>query len=121
MSGVGQVARVFRNWDREGRLTEDRPPDRRQATHLEHAQQLTEETAQKLLSLLEKSPPVRRLRASQVASAVIGSVGFALFIVGVEQAAQDIPVISDAYGSIAVGLALLLLTGLLLRKLAGGD
>ena len=64
---------------------------------------------------------MRRLRASQLASGALGAVGFALFIVGVEQAAQDFPVISNPYGSIAVGLGLLLATGLLLRKLAGGE
>jgi len=85
------------------------------------AQHLTEETAQKLLTLLENSAPVRRLRGSQVASALLGSVGFALFIVGVERAAADIPIISNAYGSIFVGIVLLVATGLLLRKLAGGE
>jgi hypothetical protein len=82
-----------------------------QATHM------TEETAQKLVTFLEHSAPVRRLRASQVLSALIGSMGLALFLVGVEQAAQDIPIISNPYGSIGVGLVLLVATGLLLRKL----
>jgi hypothetical protein len=84
------------------------------------ATQLTEETAQRLLHFIESTEPVRRLRASQLASGVLGAIGFALFVVGVERAAEDLPVVSNAYGSIAVGLALLLITGLLLRKLAGG-
>jgi uncharacterized protein (DUF952 family) len=85
-----------------------------QATHM------TEDTAQKLLGFLENTEPVRRLRASQLATGILGAVGFALFVVGVEQAAQDIPVIENAYGSIGVGIVLLLATGLLLRKLSGG-
>jgi uncharacterized protein (DUF952 family) len=85
------------------------------------ATQMTEETAQKLLTFLEQTDPVRRLRASQLASSVLGAVGFALFIVGIEQAAQDFPIVSNPYGSIAVGLSLLIVTGLLLRKLAGGE
>ena len=84
------------------------------------ATQMTEETAQKLLTFLEGTEPVRRLRASQLATGVLGAIGFALFVVGVEQAAQDIPVIENAYGSIGVGIVLLLATGLLLRKLSGG-
>ena len=88
---------------------------------LKQAQQMTEETAQKLLRFVERTEPVRRIRASQLASGVLGAVGFALFVVGVERAAQDIPIVSNAYGSIAVGLVLLAATGLLLRKLAGGD
>jgi uncharacterized protein (DUF952 family) len=85
------------------------------------ATQLTEESAQKLLRFIENTEPVRRLRASQIASGLLGAVGFALFVVGVEQAAQDVPVIENAYGSIAVGLLLLVATGLLLRKLAGRE
>jgi hypothetical protein len=93
------------------------PPNHTRLDPLLQATHLTEETAQKLLNLVEQSAPLRRLRASQVVSAVIGSVGLALFLVGVERAAADIPIISNAYGSIGVGLVLLIATGLLLRKL----
>jgi hypothetical protein len=81
---------------------------------------MTEETAQKLLSFLESTEPVRWLRASQLATGILGAIGFALFVVGVEQAAQDIPIVENAYGSIGVGVLLLVVTGLLFRKLAGG-
>ena len=84
------------------------------------ATQMTEETAQRLLRFIETADPVRRLRASQLASGLLGAVGFALFVVGVERAASDIPLVSNAYGSIAIGILLLVATGLLLRKLAGG-
>ena len=83
------------------------------------ATQMTEETAQKLLRFIENTEPVRRLRASQIVSGFLAAVGFALFVVGVEQAAQDFPVVSDPYGSIGVGVVLLLVTGLLLRKFSG--
>jgi hypothetical protein len=85
------------------------------------AQHLTGETAQRLVAFLERSEPVKRLRGSQIISAILGSVGFALFVVGVERAAEDIPLISNAYGSILIGLILLVATGLLLRKLSGGE
>jgi uncharacterized protein (DUF952 family) len=85
------------------------------------ATQMTEETAQKLLRFVENTEPVRRLRGSQIASGLLGAVGFALFVVGVERAAQDLPVVDNAYGSIGVGLLLLVTTGLLLRKLAGHE
>jgi uncharacterized protein (DUF952 family) len=95
--------------------------ERRRHDPLAQATQMTEETAQKLLRFIEATPPVQRLRASQLATGVLGAVGFALFVVGVERAAADIPVISNAYGSIGVGIVLLLATGLLLRKLSGGN
>lgn len=85
------------------------------------AQQLTEESAQRLIRLVENSQPVRTLRASQLLSGILGGIGFALFVVGVEDAAQDIPVISNAYGSIAVGVLFLAATGVLLKRLTSGD
>jgi len=99
--------------------TPDEEPRRRDP--FGQAQQLTEETAQRLLRTLEGSAPVRRLRGSQIASGVLGGVGFALFVVGVERAAEDLPLVSNAYGSIGVGLLLLTVTGLLLRKLTSGE
>jgi uncharacterized protein (DUF952 family) len=88
---------------------------------LVQAQEMSEETAQKLIGFLERSAPVRRLRASHVVSGLLGAVGFALFVVGVEKAAEDLPLVSNPYGSIGAGIVLLLATGLLLRKLAGGE
>ena len=89
------------------------------AETLDNVRELTEDTAQKLVRALEKSEPVRRLRGSQVATGVLGTVGFALFVVGVERAADDIPVLDNAWGAIVVGLILLGATGLLLRRLMG--
>jgi hypothetical protein len=79
---------------------------------------LTEDTAQKLMRLFESSHPVRTLRGSQVASGFVGAVGFALFVVGVEHAAGDIPIVDNAWGSIIVGLILLAAAGAVLRRLA---
>jgi hypothetical protein len=89
---------------------------------LDDSRALTEETARMLIDALDKTgalAPVRRIRSSQVAMAFLGSVGLALFIVGVENAAADIPVVSNAYGSILVGLTLLAFTGALLTRLTG--
>jgi len=81
------------------------------------ARDLTEKTAQKLIKSIEGSHPVRALRGSQVATALVGTVGLSLFIVGVERAAQDVPVIEHAWGSIVVGLILLALAGVLIGGL----
>jgi hypothetical protein len=80
---------------------------------------ITEETAQRLIHTIEESDPVRRLRASQYLTAVVGAIGFALFVVGVERAAEDIPIVENAWGSIAVGIVFLFITGALLRRLGG--
>jgi hypothetical protein len=88
---------------------------------VERAQHLTEETAVRLIHAFEQSQPIRRLRGSEVATAFLGAVGFALFLVGVERAAEDIPLLSNPYGSILVGLAILAAAGVLIRRLTGGE
>lgn len=89
---------------------------------IDQPRDLSEETARRLIDTLDRAgalAPIRRIRSSEVASAVVGAIGLALFIVGVENAAADIPVISNAWGSIAVGLVLLAVTGALLTRLRG--
>ena len=87
------------------------------------ATDLTEATARRLIESLNRAQrlgAVQRIRRYQVATALLGAIGAALFIVGVEQAAHDIPVLSNPYGSIAAGVVLLALTGTLFARLGGG-
>ena len=90
--------------------------------HLEHAHQLTEDTAQRLIRVIENSAPVRRLRASQVLSALVGGIGFALFVGGVEHWAERTALLDEhPFLQMGIGLLLLVLTGLLIQKLRGGE
>ncbi len=91
----------------------------RDYTTVEGVRTVTEQTAQKLIRTIEGSQPIRRLRSSQIATAFLGTVGFALVIVGIERAAADVPIIENEWGSIAVGLVLLAATGLLFRRMMG--
>jgi len=77
---------------------------------------LTEDTAQKLVRAIEGSQPVRVIRGSQIATAVVGTVGFALFLVGIENAVADIPIIENGWGAMVVGLVLLAVAGVLIRR-----
>jgi hypothetical protein len=89
---------------------------------IDDPRELSEETARRLVDALDRTgamAPIRRIRGNQVASAILGAIGLALFIVGVENAAADIPVLSNAYASIIVGLLLLAITGALLTRLRG--
>jgi hypothetical protein len=92
---------------------------RRDYAGVENLRAVTEEAAQKLIRRLEESRPIQRLRSSQIATAFLGTVGFALLIVGIERAASDIPIIENEWGSIAAGLLLLAATGLLFRRMIG--
>jgi hypothetical protein len=96
----------------------DDPPRR----FVDQPRDLTEDTARRLIDTLDRTgalAPIRRIRSSEIASAILGAIGLALFIVGVENAAADIPIISNAWGSIAIGLVLLAFTGALLTRLRG--
>ncbi len=75
--------------------------------------ELVDKIANKVVDVFGENPPVRRLRKSQVLSAFIGAVGFALFVDGVIKLVVDIP----GWLAIAIGLALMALTGLLLHNL----
>jgi hypothetical protein len=77
---------------------------------------ITEDTAQKLVRAIEGSHPVRVIRGSQVATAVVGTIGFALFLVGIENAAADVPIIENGWGAMVVGLILLAVAGVLIRR-----
>ena len=77
---------------------------------------ITEDTAQKLVRALEGSHPVRAIRGNQIATAIVGTVGFGLFLVGLENAAADIPIIENGWGAMLVGLVLLAAAGVLIRR-----
>ncbi|MEX0683999.1 MAG: hypothetical protein WD904_12725 [Dehalococcoidia bacterium] len=95
------------------------PAANRRDIGVETIRTVTEETAQKLIRTIEGSQPIRRIRSSQIATAFLGTIGFALIIVGIERAASDIPIIENEWGSIVVGLILLAATGLLVRRMIG--
>jgi hypothetical protein len=107
--------------DRTG--SKDQPQSQGAARRIiDDPRELTEDTARRLVDALDRTgamAPIRRLRGNQVASAILGAIGLALFLVGVENAATDIPLLSNSYGSMAVGLLLLAITGALLTRLRG--
>jgi hypothetical protein len=77
---------------------------------------LTEDTAQKLVRAIEGSRPVRTLRGSQVATGLVGTLGLALFLVGLENAVADIPIVENGWASMLVGLVFLAAAGVLIRR-----
>jgi hypothetical protein len=89
--------------------------------HVENAQQLTEDTARRLISMLEGSAPVKRIRASQIFSALIATLGLALVLTGIEIVVQNTSYLDNGWGAIVLGLVLLFVSGLLLQKLVKGE
>lgn len=94
----------------------ERAPRRAGADPLSDVRNLTEETAQRLVNAFDRSYPIRRLRSSHIATAVVGTLGFALFLVGMENAVADIPVLENGWGAMVVGLILLAAAGVLIRR-----
>ena len=94
----------------------ERSPRRPGADPLNEVRNLTEETAQKLVNAFDRSYPIRRLRSSHIATAVVGTVGLALFLVGIENAVADVPVLENGWVAMAVGILLLAVAGVLIRR-----
>jgi hypothetical protein len=89
--------------------------------HVETAQHLTEDTARRLISIIEGTAPIKRIRASQVFSAVLATFGFALVLAGLEIVVQNVSYLDNGWGAILLGLSMLFASGLLLQKLVKGE
>ena len=85
------------------------------------AQQLTEDTARRLIGALEGSAPIRHIRASQIVSAILASVGLALVFTGIEIMVQNTSYLDNGWGAVVLGLLMLFSSGLLLQKLTKGE
>jgi hypothetical protein len=98
-------------------------PDRRAGGFrpVETAQQMTEETARRLIGALEGSAPIRHIRGSQIVSALLATVGLALVLTGIEIVVQNTSYLDNGWGAILLGLGLLFASGLLLQKLIKGE
>jgi hypothetical protein len=89
--------------------------------HVGTAQQLTEETARRLISAIESSAPVKRVRANQIFSALLATIGAALVFSGIEIMVQNTSYLDNGWGAVVLGLALLFVSGLMLQKLIKGE
>ncbi len=82
--------------------------------YLLEPEKLADKTANKIVELLGKTAPVRKIRSSQIASAIIGISGFALVVDGVGKVFYFLP----GWGSIILGILLLAISGALLKLLS---
>ena len=94
-------------------------------------QPVTEGTAKRLVNLLSKTPldeaaiksfeiakkPVLQIRNNQIIAGVAGTTGLIIFALGVENLITNVLNVSSPYVEIALGLILLSISGLLLKKL----
>ncbi|OGC59842.1 hypothetical protein A3A70_03000 [candidate division WWE3 bacterium RIFCSPLOWO2_01_FULL_42_11] len=76
-------------------------------------EKLADKTAEKVVELLGKSSPVRRLRNSQLLSLILGAAGFSLFTIGVGKLFGDL----SGWASLGIGLVMMAITGALLKNL----
>ena len=75
--------------------------------------EIIDKTTEKVLEVLGNSRPVKKIRRSQILTAIIGAVGFALFIDGISKFFVNF----SAYSSLLIGFILMLTTGLLVKNL----
>ena len=74
---------------------------------------IADEVAERVIQILGKTSPVRKIRNSHLLSALIGAAGLALFFVGIEKVFAAL----TGWTSIVIGLILLSVSGALLTKL----
>jgi len=86
--------------------------ERVQATKVD-PERLADKTAEKVVELLGKTPPVRRIRNSQLLSLIFGAMGFSLFTIGVGKIFADL----SGWTSLGIGLVMMAITGALLKNL----
>jgi hypothetical protein len=104
--------------------TEDEAPDAPRTgpiRPLGTAQQLTEDTARRLISAIEASAPVKHIRANQIFSALLATVGAALVFSGIEIMVQNTSYLDNGWGAVVLGLVMLFVSGLMLQKLIKGE
>lgn len=91
---------------------------------------ITEETARRLIDQLASAPkstaaksvelakkPVYHIRNNQLIAGLIGTAGLIIFALGVENWVSTIPQLSSPLILIGIGLFLLAISGLFLKKL----
>jgi len=76
-------------------------------------EKLADKTAERVVDLLGKTPPVRRIRNSQLLSLIFGAAGFSLFTIGVGKLFADF----SGWASLGIGLVMMAITGALLKNL----
>lgn len=77
-------------------------------------EKLADKTAEKVVELLGKAPPVRKIRNSQLLSLIFGAAGFSLFTIGVGKLFGDL----SGWTSLVIGLGMMAITGALLKNLS---
>lgn len=75
--------------------------------------ELIDKIANRIVVLVGNNLTIKRVRKSQLLSALVGAVGFALFVSGIEDMFASFP----DWALVSMGLILMTLTGLLLQNL----
>lgn len=75
--------------------------------------QLIDRIASRVVKLIGENAPVKQIRRSQILTALLGAVGFALFINGVDKLVEGL----SLWLLIILGLVMMAITGLLLSNL----
>jgi len=75
--------------------------------------ELVDKIMDRMIEVIGDNSSIKRLRRSHILSAIIGAVGFSLFIDGVLKLFNNFP----SWASLVLGLFLMLITGLLLKNL----
>lgn len=76
-------------------------------------EKIADEVAERVIGIIGKPKPIQKIRNSQIVSAIVGTAGLALFLVGVEK----VFVFLSGWHSILLGITLMAFSGVLFTKL----
>ncbi len=77
-------------------------------------EEIADRTAQKILDIVGRPGPIKRIRSSQILTAVLGTAGLALFIVGIEK----FFVKYSAIDTLILGILIMIVAGVLIQRLS---
>lgn len=79
----------------------------------EEPDKVADEVATKVVDILGKPQPIQKIRNSQILTGLLGAVGLALFLVGLEQVLSPI----SGWAAVIAGFLILIITGVIFKKL----
>jgi len=76
-------------------------------------EKLADELVERISELLGKATPVKKIRSSQIFSALVGVIGFSIFVAGIDKLVDEIPVMT----LLIIGFVLMIISGALIKNL----
>lgn len=82
--------------------------------YITRPERFIDDATKKVMDQIDKAPPIKKIRSSQIITAIIGVTGFALVIDGISKMFVSFP----GWATILIGLGFLTISGALIKILS---